>query len=147
MLEEKIKNLLIKEWLSKEDAPFLDEAISRVEKRRDGDLSKHTVNHYKWLDKRELFTSIDEMIKLLASLKKEGYESISEGWSGYEDNYFVADKYELETDREYASRVFSVVSVEIDSIKDELEEKDRKKKEIKRLEDEIRKLKKGMYSN
>ncbi len=143
-LEEKIKKLLIKEWLNKEDVSFLDEAVSRIEKRHDGVLGRLMVNHGKVLDKYELFNSIGKMIKLLTSLKEEGYESISEEWSGYEDNYFVADKYELETDEEYASRVYSSIWKEIDCIKAEIEEKERKKKEIKRLESEIRNLKKGL---
>ena len=37
-LEENIKKLLIKEWLNKEDVSFLDEAVSRIEKRHDGVL-------------------------------------------------------------------------------------------------------------
>lgn len=143
-LEENIKKLLIKEWINKEDVHFLDEAVSRIEKRHDGVLGRLMVNHGKVLDRNELFTSINKMIKLLTSLKEEGYESISEEWSGYEDNYFVADKYELETDKEYASRVYSSIWKEIDCIKAEIEEKERKKKEIKRLESEIRNLKKGL---
>lgn len=143
-LEENIKKLLIKEWFNKEDVRFLDDAVSRIEKRNDGVLGRLMVNHGKVLDRNELFTSINKMIKLLTSLKEEGYESISEEWSGYEDNYFVADKYELETDKEYASRVYSSIWKEIDCIKAEIEEKERKKKEIKRLESEIRNLKKGL---
>ena len=84
------------------------------------------------------------MIKLLTSLKEEGYESISEEWYDYENNYFVADKHELETDEEYASRVYGIINSEITCIKDEAEEKEKKLKEIERLESEIRKLKKEL---
>lgn len=143
-LEENIKKLLIKEWFDKEDVRFLDDAVSRIEKRHDGVLSRLMVNHGKVLNRYELFTSINKMIKLLTSLKEKGYESISEEWSGYETNYFVADKHELETDEEYASRVYGVINREIDCIKDEAEEKENKLKEIHRLESEIHKLKKGL---
>ena len=143
-LEENIKKLLIKEWFDKEDVHFLDESVSRIEKRHDGVLGRLMVNHGKVLDKDKLFNSIGKMIKLLTSLKEEGYETISEMWSGYETNYFVADKRELETDEEYASRIYGVINREIGCIKDEAEEKEKKLKEIRRLESEILKLKKGL---
>ena len=143
-LEENIKKLLIKEWFDKEDVRFLDDAVSRIEKRHDGVLGRLMVNHGKVLDTDKLFNSIGKMIKFLTSLKEEGYESISEEWSGYESNYFIANKHELETDEEYASRVYGVINREINCIKDEAEEKEKKLKEIERLESEIRKLKQGL---
>ena len=143
-LEEKIKKLIIRDWIAEDDVCFFDEAVMRIKKHNDYVLERLMVNHSKYISKDDLFTSIGKMIKLLTSLKKDGYESISEEWSGYEDNYFVADKYEYETDDEYASRLSQIINNEIDLIKDEQDEREKKLLEIKMLETKLNSLKKNI---
>lgn len=54
----------------------------------------------------DLFGSYEEMIDRLNSYKeKYGDFSISEEWSGYEDNWFQINYEELETDKEYNKRI------------------------------------------
>lgn len=140
MIEEKIKNRLINEWLSEDEKRYLDEAIERCEKDNPGILSRQITNHKKSLDKKILFGPLDEMIKFLVSLKAEGYVSVSEEWSGYETNYFVANKYEDETNEEYLSRVWDIIQEELISIKDKIEEEENIRKEIAELKARLLRL-------
>lgn len=140
-MENCIKNIIIKEWIADDEIKYVDEAIARIEKRDANTLKRIKVNHSKELDRDVLFNSIDNMIKLLQSLKAEGYTSVSQEWSGYEDNYFIADKYEMETDDEAARRLCMIINDEIMEIQREEELIENKKKRIKELEDELKKLK------
>lgn len=140
-MENCIKNIIIKEWIADDEIKYVDEAIARIEKRDANTLKRIKANHSKELSKNILFDSIDNMIKLLQSLKAEGYTSVSQEWSGYEDNYFIADKYEMETDDEAAQRLCMIINDEIMEIQREEELIENKKKRIKELEDELKKLK------
>lgn len=140
-MENCIKNIIIKEWIADDEVLYVDEAIARIEKRDANALKRIKANHSKELDRDVLFNSIDNMIKLLQSLKAEGYTSVSQEWSGYEDNYFIADKYEMETDDEAARRLCMIINDEIMEIQREEELIENKKKRIKELEDELKKLK------
>lgn len=140
-MENCIKNIIIKEWIADDEIKYVDEAIARIEKRDANALKRIEANHSKELSKNILFDSIDNMIKLLQSLKAEGYTSVSQEWSGYEDNYFIADKYEMETNDEAAQRLCMIINDEIMEIQREEELIENKKKRIKELEDELKKLK------
>lgn len=140
-MENCIKSLIIREWIADDEVLYVDEAIARIEKRDANALKRIEVNHSKELDNDVLFNSIDNMIKLLQSLKAEGYTSVSQEWSGYEDNYFIADKYEMETDDEAAQRMCMIINDEIMEIQHEEELIENKKKRIKELEAELKKLK------
>jgi uncharacterized protein (DUF2225 family) len=70
-----------------------------------------------------------------------GYTSISQRWSGYEDNYFEADQFGQETDDEYISRLYDIIIEEIYALKEEEEEARKDQEEIKKLEARIRQLK------
>lgn len=140
-MENCIKSLIIREWIADDEVLYVDEAIARIEKRDVNALKRIEVNHSKELDRDVLFNSIDNMIKLLQSLKAEGYTSVSQEWSGYEDNYFIADKYEMETDDEAARRLCMIINDEIMEIQREEELIEKKKKRIKELEAELKKLK------
>lgn len=140
-MENCIKSLIIREWIADDEVLYVDEAIARIEKRDANALKRIEVNHSKELDRDVLFNSIDNMIKLLQSLKAEGYTSVSQEWSGYEDNYFIADKYEMETDDEAARRLCMIINDEIMEIQREEELIEKKKKRIKELEAELKKLK------
>ena len=140
-MENCIKNIIIKEWIADDEIKYVDEAIARIEKRDANALKRIKANHSKELDRDVLFNSIDNMIKLLQSLKAEGYTSVSQEWSGYEDNYFIADKYEMETDDEAARRLCIIINDEIMEIQREEELIENKNKRIKELEDELKKLK------
>ena len=136
-----IKSLIIREWIADDEVLYVDEAIARIENRDANALKRIEVKHSKELDRYVLFNSIDNMIKLLQSLKAEGYTSVSQEWSGYEGNYFIADKYEMETDDEAAGRLCVSIYNEIMEIQREKELIENKKKRIKELESELKRLK------
>ena len=140
-MENCIKSLIIREWIADDEVLYVDEAIARIEKRDANALKRIEVNHSKELDRDVLFNSIDNMIRLLQSLKAEGYTSVSQEWSGYEDNYFIADKYEMETDDEAARRLCMIINDEIMEIQREEELLEKKKRRIKELEAELKELK------
>lgn len=134
----------IKDWVSDDEILFVEEAIKRIEKKDINALKRIEVNHQKCLDRDILFGPIDNMIEFLQSLKTDGYTSVSEEWSGYEDNDFYANKYEMETDDEAAKRLSEVIEKEIKSIKQEIELNAKKNKRIKELEAELAELK-GLF--
>lgn len=94
------------------------------------------------LDRECLFGDIDMIQKNLKKLKNEGYSEIKEFWSGYESNYFVAIKYERETDDEYYERLQKEINPYMRAIEDNKRQIVNKKKKIAELEKEIQKLKK-----
>ena len=121
------------------DDEYFDEAFDGVMKTAPS--KRMTVPHTCDIEKKDLFCNIDNVIEYLKSLKSQGYVEIEEKWSGYEDNYFVAIKYEEETDNEYYRRLGELTSDYSEDIADREEEKKRKNKRIKELEEELRKLK------
>lgn len=98
--------------------------------------------HERELDKELLFGDIDMIQKNLKGLKNEGYSEIKEFWSGYESNYFVAIKYERETDGEYYGRLQKEINPYLREIENNRHQIKKKKKRIEELEKEIQKLKK-----
>lgn len=94
------------------------------------------------LDKEWLFGDIDKMQRNLKRLKDEGFSEIEEKWCGYEDNYFVAVRYECEEDDEYYIRLQNELNPYLREIEDKKCQIVNKKKRIEELEKEIQKLKK-----
>jgi len=101
-----------------------------------------SASHEHELDRELLFGDIDMIQKNLKKLKNEGYSEIKELWSGYESNYFVAIKYERETDEEYYGRLQKEIKPYLREIEDNKRQIVNKKKKIAELEKEIQKLKK-----
>ena len=112
-MEEKIKKLLVTNWLDDDTAPYLDMALSRIEKQ---ELVRKVVCHEICLDEENLFGEIDRTLAYINKIKADGYGRITQKWFGYEDNYFVAEKDELEDDIEYCIRLRGLICNEVDSI-------------------------------
>lgn len=121
------------------DDEYFDEAFDGVMKT--APTKRMVVPQTCYIEKKDLFGNIDNVIEYLKSLKSQGYVEIEEKWSGYEDNYFVAIKYEEETDNEYYGRLGRLTSDYSKGIATREEEKKRKNKRIKELKEELRKLK------
>ena len=121
---------------------FFEEAYDNVMKTHP--TARRTVMHTCDVEKDDLFTNIDKAIAFLQKLKKEGYSHIEERWSGYEDNFIIAGKDELETDEEYFRRLAGLVKVESKTIEKREAIRQEARKRISELEGEIRKLKKDM---
>lgn len=102
------------------------------------------VEHTCDVEKDDLFVGIDKAIDCLKKLKEVGYTSIEERWCGYEENYIVAIKKELETDEEYYRRIASLVSGASKTIERREAQHNAAEKRINELEDEIRRIKKNM---
>ena len=100
------------------------------------------VDHSKDIKEDLLFCEIDKAIKYLEDLKSQGFQEIRQCWSGYEDNYFVAIKRELETGEEFASRIFKRIREISNELNIKEEEESKRKKRIAELQDELSKLKK-----
>lgn len=93
------------------------------------------------LDKDWLLGDIDKIQRNLKRLKDEGYSEIKELWRRYEENYFVAVKYEREEDDEYYRRLQKEINPYLRTIEDNKLQIVNKKKRIEELEKEIEKLK------
>lgn len=119
---------------------FFDEAYESVMSTMP--TNRLMVEHTCDVDKDDLFDGIDKSIVFLKKLKEKGYTRIEERWSGYECNYFVAVKKELETDEEYYHRIATLVAEESEAIERREAQRSAAKKRIKELEDELKKLKK-----
>lgn len=143
-IDEKLEKEIKDRVIASDDFDLIDRVWKKY--KETNAIEKETVEHQSsHLDKDKLFAdSIDETIAYLQSLKKEGYQYIDEGWSGYEDNYFIAVKEELETDDEFVRRIGTDLNLEVRSekvrqmeIRRMQEEIARKKKEIQELERQI----------
>lgn len=138
-MEDRIK-IQLRACLGKDKEKYLEKAIESIHDK--SLFEREIVNHPLEIEEKELFNDdIEKTIKFLTDLKEKGYTSISQYWSGYEDNYFRADKYELETDDEYTTRLYHIVNKEIDSLIEKEEEARKDQEEIKKLEARIRQLK------
>lgn len=128
-------------WFDKED----HDVVSKILKGLDASLmSAIKVQHSIEIDREKLFGNIDDTIKLLEQLKKDGFTGIEENWIGYESNEFCAYKIEDETENELEQRLFRTVQ----NIVFKLAEDKRKREEIKRKindkEKELNELKKQL---
>ncbi len=121
---------------------FFDEAYEYIKSTYP--MARQIVEHTCEVEKDVLFDGIDKAIDCLKKLKEEGYTRIEERWYGYEDNYIVAIKTELETDEEYYPRIASLVSGASKTIERREAQRRTAKKRINELEDEIRRIKKNI---
>lgn len=121
---------------------YIERALVALSKAENHDaLLRAKVEHSEYIDEKNLFCEIDEIIAFLTSLKKTGYTSIYQRWSGYEDNYFVAVKISDETDDEYHERLADTIAPYIEGYLKEDDEKESRKRRIRELEQELQKLK------
>lgn len=104
-------------------------------------LKRKTVKHTQTIDKEDIFNKIENVINFLKNAQTEGWITLSEEWSGYETNYIVLSKYELEDDHEYIWRTYRLVKQKFDDINKAEELKQKRLLKIKQLENEIKKLK------
>lgn len=142
-MDAKIREKLINEWwCTEKDKAAL--AITRLEKKDPFVFKREKTDHGKSLDEDELFGDIDKMIKFLTNLKKEGYSAVKQVWHGYEDNDFIAEKIEDETDEEMIGRLYNIVDNEMDAIDIENYEKAKKELEIAKLKQRISELERGL---
>ena len=141
MNKQEIKRLC-NDFMYSDELKYLDKALEEELKTNKSIFVRQETNHSKRIDEKELFSeNIDDTIKLLESLKKKGYTSISQEWSGYESIYFVADKYSLETDREYGERIAKHLHTIIKIIEAKEEEIKKVEQRIKEYEAVLKKLK------
>lgn len=134
----------VKEYLFNDEASI--EAIADALRYLDTTWSitkRYKVNREYNIDAKSLFTDIDTAIEYLNELKRRGYTSIEEKWSGYEDNYFVAIMEEEESDDEYYRRLADEVWKRFKDL--ENKKKAFTKKRIKEMEEEIKRLKETLY--
>jgi hypothetical protein len=104
-------------------------------------LKRKTVKHAQTIDKEDIFNKIENVIDFLKKAQTEGWITLSEEWSGYETNYIVLSKYELEDDYEYIWRTYRLVKQKFDDFNKAEELKQKRLLKIKQLENEIKKLK------
>ena len=136
IMEDRIK-ILLRERFNKDNEKYLDKAISLI--NANSELERKITNHYLDIEEEELFSeNIEKSIKLLTELKEKGYTSISQHWNSYDANYFLADKYELETDDEYVDRLYHIINKEINRLIEIEKEEDKKEIERERLEWRLR---------
>ena len=138
----------VKEYLFNDEASI--EAIADVLRSlySTSDINKRNkVNREYNIDAKCLFTDIDTAIKYLNELKRRGYTSIEEKWSGYEDNYFVAIMEEEENEDEYYRRLADEVGKRFRYLENKGVNamKAFTKKRIKEMEEEIKRLKESLY--
>ncbi len=104
--------------------------ISVLDKIKDVTRTEH-------IDEETLFCDIDTAVQNLQKLKAEGWTEIQQKWWGYEDNEFVAVKYNEETDDEYWERLHK----DLDGY---LIKRDKMKRKIAATEKRISELKKEL---
>ena len=95
------------------------------------------------VDERTIFGNIDTVVENLRKLKAEGWTEILQKWYGYEDNGFVAIRYEAETDEEYYERIHNDLHKYLINRKEKKQKKAETEAEIKRLKARIRQLENG----
>ena len=143
-MDEKLKNKLLRGWFENDDRKLATTAIERIEGKNPFAFVREKTDHGKSLDEDELFGDIDKMIKFLTNLKKEGYSAVNQIWHGYEDNDFIAEKIEDETDEEMCSRFYRIIYNEMDAIDIENDKKAKKELEIAKLKQRISELERGL---
>lgn len=132
-------------YIDDENAKFFDDAVRKIE-RLNGcynyALGYRRVTRKKCLDKELLYNDIDAAIEYLEKIKSEGYTSIDEEWDSYESYDVYAYKESVETIEEAAERIFmEYIYPKVRDMAENEAEVLEKEAEIKRLRDEINKLK------
>ena len=118
------------------------DVVSKILK--DLDTSVKKIQHSIEIDREKLFGNIDDTIKLLEQLKKDGFTGIEENWIGYEDNEFCAYKIEDETEDELEQRLFNIVQNTVFKLAEDKRKKDELKRKITDKQKELNELKKQL---
>ena len=105
---------------------------------------RQIVEHIEDVEKERLFNNIDDVIVYLQTLKSQGYTNLEERWSGYEDNYIVACKNEIETNEEFFKRICKEAHTLAETYSRQETEKKKIQAEIKKKQKEIEELKKKL---
>lgn len=105
---------------------------------------RQIVEHADDVEKERLFNNIDDVIAYLQSLKSQGYTNLDERWSGYEDNYIVACKNEIETNEDFFKRICKEAHILAETYSNEESKKKKIQAEIKKKQKEIEELKKKL---
>lgn len=132
-----IREYLFNEYFdSSDNKKLFDKAYNELNPTR------HYVADKERLNKSDIFDKdIDAVIEHLKMLKNKGAVSLSEEWSGYESNYFVANyPSRLETDEEYASRIVAPIYTLMQNYKEKTRLIKQKEEQIKKLQREISQL-------
>lgn len=125
-------------WFDKEN----HDVVSKILK--DLDTSVKKIQHSIEIDREKLFGNIDDIIKLLEQLKKDGFTGIEENWNSYEDNEFCAYKIEDETEDELEQRLFNIVQNTVFKLAEDKRKKDELKRKITDKQKELNELKKQL---
>jgi hypothetical protein len=132
-------------YIDDDNAKFFDDAVRKIEKLNgcyNYALGYRRVTRKKCLDKELLYNDIDAAIEYLEKIKSEGYTSIDEKWDSYESYDVYAYKESVETIEEAAERIFKeYIYPKVRDMAENEAEVLEKEAEIKRLRDEINKLK------
>lgn len=129
-----------------ENCGYSEHVLKRVIetlKKNEAD-KRQIVEHAEYVEKERLFNNIDDVITYLQTLKSQGYTNLEERWSGYEDNYIVACKNEIEINEEFYKRICKEAHTLADTYSDEEAEKKKIQAEIKKKQKEIEELKKKL---
>lgn len=105
---------------------------------------RQIVEYVEDVEKEKLFNNIDDVIAYLQRLKSQGYTNLDERWSGYEDNYIVACKNDIENNEEFFKRICKNAYTLARTYSDEEEEKKKIQSEINKKQKEIEELKKKL---
>lgn len=105
---------------------------------------RQIVEHVEDVEKERLFNNIDDAIEYLETLKSRGYKNLDERWSGYEDNYIVAWKNEIETNEEFFKRICKEAHTLAETYSNDEYKKKKIQAEIKKKQKEIDELKKKL---
>ena len=115
-----------------------DEAFDKIP---DSEFVRKTIDNEEEIDNNCIFGRIDDVISFLQKAKEEGYDSVCEGWSGYEDNYFYLTKKGKENNDAYLNRLWNAVKNNVYAIGKHRLKIKKRNDEIARLEAEIARLK------
>lgn len=126
---------------------FFDDAVKEVERISDAygyGLYCRPVTRKECIDKELLYNDIDTAIEYLKKIKFEGYNSIDEEWDSYESYDVYAYKDGIETVEEAAERIVKkYIYPKVRDMAKRDKEIRMKKDEIKRISEEIDRLKRG----
>ena len=112
--------------------------------KKNGADKRQIVEHADDVEKERLFNNIDDVITYLQTLKSQGYTNLEERWAGYEDNYIVACKNEIEINEEFYKRICKDAHTLAETYSDEEAEKKKIQAEIKKKQKDIEELKKKL---
>lgn len=143
-MDAKIKKRLLKEWFSGETRKLAEIAIERIESKNPFAFVNEKTTRSKEIDDKKFFGDIDRIIKFLGKLKAEGYTRVVQHWYGYEENGFLAEKADDESEEEMLRRFYDIVEEKVCVLEREIEERDKKKAEIAALKKKITELEKGL---